>query len=509
VLNPTVVEHVTKLARMANLYLPDVHKNAFADDIRHRDDSSRTGGRRIERLLAGIIAIEFSTIAATCFITSTLYFYLVLTVAPPTSEYTSAALLIALLVVVLSLGFKQYVAIQAQPRDRFMLGGFGAVALGFSLFLSCLFLFKIGDWYSRGTFFSQFVGVGAITLFLRGGIHSYVRRAIQSGSIEARKAVLIGDAKSNAHIVRRLQRQGVHWAGFLSFPYVHGYPVPGAEVFSPGVRSFVERCRGFKPDDIIFLAETADLPRVAALVGPLSELPASVHVIPTPSTDFWALAKVANLGEIATIQVLRPPLSAFDLSIKRAFDICASAAGLLVLSPLLLTVSLGIKLESRGPVLFRQNRHGYNNEIIPVVKFRTMTVVEDGESPATFTQVRSNDARVTRLGRVLRRTNIDELPQLLNVLRGDMSLIGPRPHPIALNTMFRERIVPYSRRHNVKPGLTGWAQVNGFRGETDTFEKMQRRVEYDMFYIDNWSFLFDLKIFLMTLFSKSAYQNAA
>ena len=206
--------------------------------------------------------------------------------------------------------------------------------------------------------------------------------------------------------------------------------------------------------------------------------------------------------------MLRPPLSAFDLSIKRAFDVCASVLGLVALSPLLLTVSLGIKLESRGPILFRQNRHGYNNEIIPVVKFRTMNVVEDGESSATFKQVRSNDDRLTRLGRFLRRTNIDELPQLFNVLCGEMSLIGPRPHPIALNTMFRERIVPYSRRHNVKPGLTGWAQVNGFRGETDTFEKMQHRVEYDMFYIDNWSFLLDLKIILMTLFSKSAYQNA-
>ena len=499
---------MSKIARMANLYVPDVDKSATADDIRPRNDSSPVAGRRIERLLARIVIIEFSTIAATCFLTSTLYFYAVLTAAPSTAEYVSAALLIALLIVLLSLGFKQYVAIQAQPRDRFMLSGLGAVALGFSLFLSCLFLFKIGDWYSRGTFFSQFIGVGAVILFIRGLVHGYVRRAVQSGSVEARKAVLVGDVKSNGHIVKRLQRQGVHWAGMLSFPYVHGYPVSGVEVFSPGVRSFVERCRSYKPDDIIFLAETVDLPRVAALVGALSELPVSVHVIPTASTEFWALAKIATLGETTTIQVLRPPLSAFDLSIKRAFDVCASVLGLVALSPLLLTVSLGIKLESHGPILFRQNRHGYNNEIIPVVKFRTMNVVEDGESSATFKQVRSDDDRLTRLGRFLRRTNIDELPQLFNVLCGEMSLIGPRPHPIALNTMFRERIVPYSRRHNVKPGLTGWAQVNGFRGETDTFEKMQHRVEYDMFYIDNWSFLLDLKIILMTLFSKSAYQNA-
>jgi Undecaprenyl-phosphate glucose phosphotransferase len=491
---------------MANLYLPDVDKNAAAQGTWPKTSSAAHG--RLERLLAKIITIEFSSIALVCFLTSNLYFYTVLTFAPATLEYVSAAVSIALVIVLLSLGLKQYVAIQAQPRDRFMLSGLGAVGLGFSLFLSLLFLLKIGDWYSRATFFAQFFSVAATILVTRAMIHSYVRRAIRSGAVEARKAVLVGDAKSNSSIVSRLQQQGVHWAGFLSFPYVHGYPTSDAEVFSPGIRNFVERCRAHKPDDIIFLADTVDLPRISALVGPLSELPVSVHVIPTASTELWASAKVANLGETAAIQVVRPPLTRFDLSIKRAFDIGASAVGLVLLSPLMLTVALGVKLESPGPVLFRQNRHGYNNEIIPVVKFRTMNVLEDGESTETFTQARANDGRLTRLGRVLRRSNIDELPQLINVLRGDMSLIGPRPHPIALNAMFRERIIPYSRRHNVKPGLTGWAQVNGLRGETDTFEKMQRRVECDMFYIDNWSFLFDLKILLMTLFSKSAYHNA-
>ena len=494
---------------MAHLYVRDVERNAATDDELPTRDSSAAVGSRVERLITKIIAIEFLTIAATCFFTSIIYFYAVLTASPPTFEYATAALLIAFLVSLLALGFKQYVRIQSQPRDRFMWSGLGAVALGFSLFLSFLFLLKIGDWYSRGTFFTQFLCVSVALLLVRGWMHSHVRRAIQSGLVKARRAVLIGDVKSNSHIVQRLERHGVHRTGVLSLPAVHGYPVSGVEVFSPGIKSFVERCRGFKPDDIVFLADTTDLPRIVALVGPLSELPASVHIIPTASAAFLASAKVANLGETATIQVLQPPLSAFDLSLKRAFDICAAAAGLLVLSPLLLTVSLGIKLDSRGPILFRQNRHGYNNEIIPVLKFRTMTVVEDGESPETFTQARSNDARLTRLGRALRRTNIDELPQLINVLRGEMSLIGPRPHPIALNTMFRDRIVPFSRRHNVKPGLTGWAQVNGFRGETDTFEKMQRRIEYDMAYIDNWSFLFDLRILFMTLFSKSAYQNAA
>jgi exopolysaccharide biosynthesis polyprenyl glycosylphosphotransferase len=190
---------------------------------------------------------------------------------------------------------------------------------------------------------------------------------------------------------------------------------------------------------------------------------------------------------------------------KRAFDISVAGLALLAFSPLLLAVSLAIKLDSHGPVFFRQTRHGYNNEIIKVLKFRSMTTIEDGRS---FKQAVRNDPRVTRVGGILRRTNIDELPQLVNVLLGEMSIVGPRPHPIALNEAFAERISPFSRRHKVKPGITGWAQVNGHRGETDTIEKMRRRVESDLYYIDNWSFLLDIKIIVMTLFSKRAYTNA-
>ena len=131
--------------------------------------------------------------------------------------------------------------------------------------------------------------------------------------------------------------------------------------------------------------------------------------------------------------------------------------------------------------------------------------MEDGDS---FTQAIKNDPRVTRVGRIIRGTNIDELPQLINVMRGEMSLVGPRPHPTAQNTVFNNMIGRFSRRHNVKPGITGWAQVNGYRGQTDAVEKMQRRIEYDLHYIDNWSLLFDLKIIMMTLFSKSSYRNA-
>jgi Undecaprenyl-phosphate glucose phosphotransferase len=246
-------------------------------------------------------------------------------------------------------------------------------------------------------------------------------------------------------------------------------------------------------------------PLAVRLATSLADLPIGVLIIPVDTMAVFAGARIAEFGNVTAMQISQPPLSAADLFVKRAFDILVATCGLLLLLPLFLMVSLAIKLDSPGPVFFRQRRHGYNNRTIRVFKFRSMTTLEEG---CDFKQVVRRDPRVTRVGRILRRTNIDELPQLLNVLSGEMSIVGPRPHATAHNRMFEEKIAPFSRRHNVKPGITGWAQVNGCRGETDTLEKMQRRLEHDLYYIDNWSFLLDLKIIFMTLFSKNAYLNA-
>ena len=241
------------------------------------------------------------------------------------------------------------------------------------------------------------------------------------------------------------------------------------------------------------------------LASSLAELPASIHIVPVDAPSALASSQITEFGDLRTLQIHRPPLSAFDLFIKRAFDLAGATIGLIVLSPLFLVISIAIKIDSRGPALFRQTRHGFNNDEIRVFKFRSMTTMEDG---VQVTPAVENDPRVTRIGRIIRRTNIDELPQIINVLRGEMSLVGPRPHAAAHNALFNELIPPFSRRHNVKPGITGWSQVNGHRGSINTLEKLQRRIEYDLYYIDNWSFLFDLKILMMTLFSKTAYLNA-
>jgi Undecaprenyl-phosphate glucose phosphotransferase len=464
------------------------------------------GFENLSHFLVRTAAAEFVVVALAAYATSLIYSLAVTRRWPAVEAYLPSAFSIALLILCVSLALRHYAALQTQPLHRFLWNGVGAVALAFCFFLATLFLLKVTDDYSRATFFMQWVAVAVAVLGMRTMVHTKVQAAIASGRIEARRVVLIGDAGRHQAILKRLRGMGVRTVRSLPLPDLSWESGGAATEFWRGrTRPIVETCRALKPDDIVILASAASLPAAARLADVLSELPVALHMIPADVSDMLGSAALGELGEIVTIQLLRPPLSAFDRRMKRAFDTVVAAVGLILLAPVFAVVSIAIKLDSRGPVFFLQTRHGYNNELIRVFKFRSMTTTEDGEA---FRQAKKNDPRVTRVGRILRRSNIDELPQLLNVLIGEMSLVGPRPHPVALNTTFERQISPFSRRHNVKPGITGWAQVNGYRGATDTLEKMQRRFEHDVYYIDNWSFVLDVKIILMTLFSKSAYTNA-
>jgi putative colanic acid biosysnthesis UDP-glucose lipid carrier transferase len=188
--------------------------------------------------------------------------------------------------------------------------------------------------------------------------------------------------------------------------------------------------------------------------------------------------------------------SNLQVSLKRLVDVVFSSFVLILLAPLLVLIGIGVKLSSPGPVLFKQRRHGIHNREIIVYKFRSMRVMEDGTA---IPQATRNDARVTPFGAFLRSTSLDELPQFINVLQGRMSIVGPRPHAIAHNEAYRKLIDGYMLRHRVKPGITGWAQINGHRGETDTLEKMKRRLKCDLNYINHWSLALDLQIILRTV----------
>lgn len=465
--------------------------------------------RRLAVLLVFAASTEFLLVAVAAYSAAVLYHRLIL-LDSPNVAYIQESLLISTFQLLASIGFKQYSRIQTQPRHEFLWSGASSVFFVFSFFISTIFLLKISDGYSRATVIAQAVSVFFAVLCTRAVWFSLLQPAITSGMIEARRIILIGDPVHCSQFSDRALATGIRTIGSFDLPTARTDPSvvagsPGAVPALPDIRQLVANCRPVRADDIVILISEQDVRSALALASALSDLPVDVHVVPVASIDLMAVSRITQFGNMVTMRIFQCPLTPFNRAIKRIFDVVAAITGLIVTSPFLVLVALAIKLDSRGPVLFRQTRHGYNNEPIRVLKFRTMTVMEAGDN---FRPVTRHDPRVTRLGRLLRHSNIDELPQLYNVLVGSMSLVGPRPHATSQNEEFAELISSFSRRHNVKPGITGWAQVNGYRGDTDTLEKMQRRVEHDLYYIDNWSLLFDLRIILLTLFSRKIYANA-
>jgi Undecaprenyl-phosphate glucose phosphotransferase len=473
-----------------------------------------TARGRLNVLLIAAAATEFLLVAVAAYFAAALYHRLILQSWPESAKYIPEALLIATLNLLVSIGHRQYSRIQTQPRHAFLWNGVSGVFLVFFFLLSTMFVLKHSEDYSRATVMIQAASVCLAVLCTRTIWFSLLHRAIASGLVDARRVILIGDLAHCLHFSARAMATGIRTICSFELPTARAYSSAqalGSQALSntvqalPDARQLIADCRPLRADDIIILISQQEIPSALALASDLSELPVDVHVVPVGTLELMAVSRITQFGNMVTMRILQSPLSHLSRAVKRAFDVVTAVAALILLSPLLIVVSLAIKLDSRGPVLFRQTRHGYNNEPIRVLKFRSMTVMEDG---GNFTPVTRHDPRVTRLGRFLRRTNIDELPQLFNVLVGDMSIVGPRPHATAQNESFAKLISSFSRRHNVKPGITGWAQVNGFRGDTDTLEKMQRRVEHDLYYIDHWSFLFDLRIIILTAVSRVAYLNA-
>jgi exopolysaccharide biosynthesis polyprenyl glycosylphosphotransferase len=234
-------------------------------------------------------------------------------------------------------------------------------------------------------------------------------------------------------------------------------------------------------------------------------VPASIHLGPEHILNRFEHITIEKIGSVASLHLLRPPLSLLSIITKRMFDFVIASIAIVVLTPFFIVVAILIKLDSPGPAYFLQRRYGFNQRMFRIVKFRTMTTIEDG---ANVQQATEDDCRITRIGRLLRRWNIDELPQLINVLRGHMSLVGPRPYAVAHDELWGQKITRYARRHNMRPGITGWAQVNGFRGNFKSDDEFRQRIACDLYYIDNWSIWFDVNILWLTLFSRKAYRNA-
>jgi putative colanic acid biosynthesis UDP-glucose lipid carrier transferase len=248
---------------------------------------------------------------------------------------------------------------------------------------------------------------------------------------------------------------------------------------------------------VIYLSlPMATQPRILQLLDELADTTVSIYFVPDMFLTDLMQGRIDSVGDIPVVAVCETPFSGINSIVKRASDIVLAGLILALISPLMLLIAAAVKLDSPGPVIFRQRRYGLDGEEIFVSKFRSMKVCEDG---GTIRQAQKNDPRVTRLGAFLRKTSLDELPQFFNVLQGRMSIVGPRPHAVAHNELYRKLIKGYMVRHKVKPGITGWAQINGYRGETDTLDKMKGRIDYDLAYLRNWSLRLDLYIILKTL----------
>jgi putative colanic acid biosynthesis UDP-glucose lipid carrier transferase len=258
--------------------------------------------------------------------------------------------------------------------------------------------------------------------------------------------------------------------------------------------------------DILYIAlPTTARTQITDLLDRLADTTVTVYMVPDFFTTSLFHGKWSNLEGIPLISVYDTPFWGVDGWVKRAEDVILSSLILLVVAVPMLLIAAAVKLTSPGPVLFKQRRYGMDGREIRVWKFRTMRVCEDGP---TVPQARRKDPRVTALGAFLRRTSLDEFPQFINVLMGDMSIVGPRPHAVAHNELYRSQVKGYMLRHKVRPGITGWAQINGWRGETDTLEKMAKRVEHDLWYIRNWSLWLDLKITFLTVVRGFSTANA-
>ena len=270
------------------------------------------------------------------------------------------------------------------------------------------------------------------------------------------------------------------------------------------ILNIIRQSRTTNAEEFLLAIDWNELPMLQKLSQRLRQVPQPIRLLPDfPIADLVSRPFMPVSGTMA-IEIQRPPLSIFERVQKRCLDIGLASIALLLLAPLLIVSAILIKLDSEGSIIFRQSRRGFNGKPFEIWKFRSMSVSENGH---TVTQATKQDRRVTRVGRFLRKTSIDELPQLWNVLRGEMSLVGPRPHALAHDNYYDEVISNYVYRHHMKPGLTGWAQVHGFRGETPTIDLMEKRVEYDVWYVSNWSIWLDMRIILRTA-SALMYQEA-
>ncbi|MBB1372820.1 undecaprenyl-phosphate glucose phosphotransferase [Pseudoalteromonas sp. SR43-6] len=404
--------------------------------------------------------------------------------------------------------FSTYRSWRAGKFRTMVLCAWASLLTAFALLVLVSFVFKFSENLSR-------IGIGLwfllsiIYLYAwRFIVHMYKKQRRRMG-LNLRNVAIVGATESAVYLYDEITKNdelGFKFLGFFDdrkperlFQNSTKHDVTGK------IQDAVNSARNGEIGVLyIALPMKADK-RIADILLQLGDTTVDVHIIPDFLMSNLIHARIEHVGDVDTLSVFESPFIGAREFIKRTEDIIVASIILMLISPILIAITFAVKFTSKGPVIFKQDRYGLDGRKIKVWKFRSMTVTENS---AVVTQATKNDARITPLGGFLRRTSLDELPQFINVLKGDMSIVGPRPHAVAHNEEYRKKVEFYMLRHKAKPGITGWAQINGWRGETDTLDKMEKRVEFDLHYIKHWSLWFDVKIIFMTIFKGFKNANA-
>ncbi len=500
--------HLTGDALGVNLSAPRSDSIGAADAVAPTDaaQSTRRSAALPHALYGDIIQmIDFALIAATSILVAYIYHIEVLITDFDYQLYAGAGIVgaTALTAVLRRDGFYDFESLLTSSNSvRAIFTRWALVVLSLIAFA---FTLKVSDLFSRIWLFTwtagSFVALGGVRI----AAAAYLRRASAEGGAFGRRVAVVGAADACAAFCEQAKRSG------LGLSVVGVFRLDqddrSSVAASCGGMQAVERlARAGDVDDILIAARNIDRSEIAEMISRLSALPVSLSLLSSVHWLDHRGGEVVRIGGAPALRLYRRPLEGWGGIVKTIEDRVLGAVFLVLAAPLMAACAIALRLQGPGPVLFSQQRHGFNNEVFKIYKFRTMTVAEDGRD---VTQATRGDARVTRVGAFLRKWSLDELPQLFNVMKGEMSLIGPRPHALAHNHAYAKMIENYSGRHRVKPGITGWAQVNGYRGETSEKGQMANRVRYDLEYIDNWSLWFDVKILVLTviavLFPKNAF----
>jgi Undecaprenyl-phosphate glucose phosphotransferase len=451
-----------------------------------------------------LLAVEAISIATVALLTGVAYHLIVYGDAGDVTSFGYVGALTALMFALPVIfrdeyKFQDFLEGKRAPSRTFMLWNYTFLCLAVVGFLT-----KTTGVFSRGWLIG-FYALGLITVIsLDAAVARILAVAIANGRVASRRLMLIGAEDE----IRRMSEavEGPR-AGFR---IVASANLPTSDAADPEkikavLAEAIDKARALGVEDVVILTDWSRGELIQDLVESFTVLPVAIHLGASSVIGRFNDARVARFGHATALSLTAPPLGPLQAATKRIFDFFAATVAVILLAPVFVALAVWIKWDSPGPVFFRQRRRGYNLQEFRIWKFRTMTTMDDGD---VVKQATIGDERITRVGSVLRRFNLDELPQLFNVVTGDMSLVGPRPHAVAHDRLFETRIAKYRRRLNVLPGITGWAQVNGLRGPTETDDVMRARVEHDLYYIDNWSINFDIYVLLATVFSRKAFRNA-